>query len=52
MLTRRAEDLTEKGLEGDAVKEYERGLKLLDAFEAFGGGWASYRDFFTVKIGK
>ncbi len=52
MLTRRAEDLTEKNLEGDATKEYERALKLLDVFEAFGGGWTSYRDFFTAKIEK
>ena len=52
MLTRRAEDLTEKGLEGDAAKEYERALELLDLFEKHDGGWASYRDFFTEKIGK
>ena len=52
MLTRRAEDMTEKGLEKDAVKEYERALKLLDLFEKKAGDWTSYRDFFSAKIEK
>ena len=49
MLTRRAEDMAEKGLESDAVKEYEKALKLLDLFEKTAGDWTSYRDFFNAK---
>ena len=52
MLTRRAEDMTEKGLENDAVKEYERALKLLDLFEKKAGDWTSYRDILSAKIEK